>query len=94
MVGVRGTVVLDVGVTVEVTVEVSVIVGVGVSNGVAVTVGVGVSNIYTHCKSSQASLSIIFTIKLLSAYGEGTVKETGKVVAEVTNTQFALKASQ
>jgi hypothetical protein len=33
-------------------------------------------------------------IKLSSAYGSGTVKETGNVVADVTNTQLPLNTSQ
>jgi hypothetical protein len=33
-------------------------------------------------------------MKLLSAGGSGTVKETGNVVADVTKTQLALNTSQ
>ena len=43
---------------------------------------------------SQASLSIIFIIKLSKAYGSGTVNVCGNVVAEVTKTQVTPELSQ
>jgi hypothetical protein len=83
-----------VGVCVEVTVVVFVTVGVGVNPVVGVTVGVGLGITYTKLPTSQFSESTIFTIKLLSASGEGTVNEYGKVETLETNWQFALIASQ
>lgn len=64
-----------VGVRVTVTVGVFVVVGVGVNPLVGVTVGVGVGITYTKLPTWQFSESTIFTIKLLSAWGEGTTNE-------------------
>ena len=54
---------------------------VGSSPVVGVFVGVGVGMTYTISPNSQLFESIILTKKLLSAIGDGTVNEYGKVVA-------------
>jgi hypothetical protein len=63
--------------------------------GVFVIVGVGGEVVvYTIFPHSQSSESTIFTRNETSEYGEGTSNVYGKVIADPTKTQFALKISQ